>query len=227
MRTYRILIGLAALGLAGGVYHASVQADPVRGDDIADRVGDNLIVELCDGETKTTVDKNAPKTRENGEKIAADLMAQWQRKHPDANWIAEEREKHAIQEPADNKNVIGRTHGQSYGQVTERDVLNWQRETLAMAVHGSTVFHNGDAMGSTIAVSCDMCHPDAANTHPETYPKFQPQLGRVALLRDMINWCIEHPVRGVKLAPDDPKMRALEAYIMAQRKGAAMNYGAR
>jgi thiosulfate dehydrogenase len=76
-------------------------------------------------------------------------------------------------------------------------------------------------------VSCDMCHPDAANTHAETYPKFQPQLGRVALLRDMINWCIEHPVRGVKLAPDDPKMRALEAYIMAQRKGAPMNYGSR
>ena len=72
-----------------------------------------------------------------------------------------------------------------------------------------------------------MCHPDAANTHPETYPKFQPQLGRVALLRDMINWCIEHPVRGVKLEPDAPQMRALEAYIIAQRKGTAMNYGAR
>ncbi len=67
------------------------------------------------------------------------------------------------------------------------------------------VFHSGDELGSTIAVSCDMCHPDAANTHPETYPKFQPQLGRVALLRDMINWCIEHPVRGTKLAPDDPQ----------------------
>jgi len=30
-----------------------------------------------------------------------------------------------------------------------------------------------------------MCHPDAANTHPETYPKYQVQLQRVALLRDM------------------------------------------
>jgi len=189
--------------------------------------GDQIDVQLCDGVTKTTVDANAPKTHENGAKIAADLMAQWQRKHPEADWIAAEREKHTIIEPADNKNVIGRTQGQTYGQVTERDVLTWQRETLAMAVHGSTVFHSADQLGSTIAVSCDMCHPDAANTHPETYPKFQPQLGRVALLRDMINWCIEHPVRGVKLGPDDPKMRALEAYITAQRKGAAMNYGAR
>ena len=72
-----------------------------------------------------------------------------------------------------------------------------------------------------------MCHPDAANTHPETYPKYQVQLGRTVLLRDMINWCIEHPVRGKKLAEDDPKMRALEAYIYAQRKGVPLDYGRR
>jgi cytochrome c len=72
-----------------------------------------------------------------------------------------------------------------------------------------------------------MCHPDASNTHPGTYPKFQEQLGRVALLRDMINWCIEHPVRGTPLAADDAKMRALEAYIVAQRKGTALEYGKR
>jgi len=50
-------------------------------------------------------------------------------------------------------------------------------------------------------------------------------LGRVVLLRDMINWCIEHPVAGKKLDPDSAEMRALEAYIMAQRKGVEMNYG--
>ena len=89
------------------------------------------------------------------------------------------------------------------------------------------MFHSGDELGSQIAVSCDMCHPNAANTHPETYPKFQVQLGRVALLRDMINWCIERPVRDQVLAPDDPKMRALEAYIVAQRKGQELAYGKR
>lgn len=211
MDRIRTLLGLVLLGVATSLAHA----------------GDETVVELCDGQTKTTVAANAPKTRETGQKIAADLMAQWQRKHPDADWIADERAKHGIQEPADNKALIGRTQGQTYGQITAKDVLDWQRETLAMAVHGSTVFHSGEALGSQIAVSCDMCHPDAANTHPETYPKFQPQLGRVALLRDMINWCIEHPVRGTKLDPDSPNMRALEAYIMAQRKGTAMNYGAR
>ncbi|MBC8875675.1 MAG: hypothetical protein H8E44_40125 [Planctomycetes bacterium] len=76
-----------------------------------------------------------------------------------------------------------------------------------------------------MGVSCDMCHPHAANTHPETYPKFQVQLGRVALLRDMIDWCVENPVRGKHMDPDGPTMRALEAYIMAQRQGVPMNYG--
>jgi thiosulfate dehydrogenase len=41
----------------------------------------------------------------------------------------------------------------------------------------------------------------------------------------MINWCIENPVRGKPLADDDPRMKALEAYILAQRKGTALDYG--
>jgi cytochrome c len=50
-------------------------------------------------------------------------------------------------------------------------------------------------------------------------------MGRVALLRDMINWCIVNAVRGERFDPDDPKMRALEAYIYAQRIGVELSYG--
>jgi hypothetical protein len=32
-------------------------------------------------------------------------------------------------------------------------------------------------------------------------------------------------VRGKPLADDDPKMKALEAYILAQRRGVALEYG--
>src|SRR4029077_8133975 len=137
------------------------------------------------------------------------------------------RERHVLQPAADNKNMVGQIQGQTYGRVTEQDVALWKAETERVATAGSAVFHSADQLGSTISVSCDMCHPHAANTHPETYPKFQAQLGRVALLRDMINWCIEHPVRGTQLAADDPKMRALEAYIYAQRKGTPLDYGRR
>ena len=175
---------------------------------------------LCDGQTKTVVPAGTP-----GTTIAGALMSEWLRKNPNSNWEAEERERHTLQPAADNKDLVGRVNGQTYGTIGEQDVALWKTETERVATAGSAVFHSGAELGSTIGVSCDMCHPHAANTHPETYPKYQVQLGRVALLRDMINWCIEHPVRGKALDADDPKLRALEAYILAQRKGKELNYG--
>jgi thiosulfate dehydrogenase len=177
---------------------------------------------LCDGKTTVSVPQGTP-----GTSIAGALMQQWLRRNPNSNWETEERERHTLQLAADNADVIGHqgVQGQTYGTITSQDVALWKSETERMALSGSEVFHNADELGSTVGVSCDMCHPHAANTHPETYPKFQAQLGRVSLLRDMINWCIEHPVRGKPLASEDPRMRALEAYILAQRKGKALAYG--
>jgi thiosulfate dehydrogenase len=180
----------------------------------------NIEVTLCDGKTKTEISAGTP-----GTAVAGQLMAEWLRKNPNSNWEAEERERHTLQPAAGNKELVGMMQGQTYGLISEEDVALWGAETERVALAGSEVFHSADQLGSTIAVSCDMCHPHAANTHPETYPKYQVQLGRVALLRDMINWCIQHPVRGVALASDDPKMRALESYILAQRKGKALDYG--
>ena len=169
------------------------------------------------------------KAPESPEALVGAHMAQWKRRNPTRakQWIEIEKASHKIQPPADNSHLLKGEQGKShaYGNYTERDLLMWNRETEKLVVEGSRIFHNGALLGGIIGVSCDMCHPDGANTHPETYPKFQPQMGRVALLRDMINWCIQHPVRGKGFEPDDPKMRALEAYITAQRKGTELNYG--
>jgi hypothetical protein len=182
--------------------------------------GSGTEVLLCDGQTKVTV---PPGTA--GTAVASSLMTEWLRKNPNASWEAEERERHTLQPSADNSGLVGQVQGQTYGRVTEQDVSLWKNEVERVATAGSAVFHSADELGSTVAVSCDMCHPHAANTHPETYPKYQQQLGRVVLLRDMINWCIEHPVRGQPLAAEDPKLRALESYILAQRKGKSLDYG--
>ncbi len=188
----------------------------------AKAAGETVTVGSCDGENTVKVSKELA-----GQPLADALMDQWKRDHPEANWVAEEKAKHTLQPPADNSDLLkdGQGKGHTYGNYTARDLVTWARETEKFAAEGSRIFHSGDELGSTVGVSCDMCHPHAANTHPETYPKFQPQLGRVALLRDMIDWCIENPVRGEHLDPNGPTMRALEAYIMAQRKGVAMNYG--
>jgi thiosulfate dehydrogenase len=77
----------------------------------------------------------------------------------------------------------------------------------------------------TNGVACGQCHPNAANTHPETYPKFQKQLGRVVAFREMINWCIMNPLEGETLALDDRQMIALEAYATYERRGVALEPG--
>jgi len=211
-----IALGVALLGVRDAAVATDTTAAP-----------GSIEVKLCDGRTTVQVAQNGPPTRAQGQQIADELMAKWKANNPDTDWIADEEKRHALVPPADNSDLVGHAQGQTYGRISKEDVLVWQRETLAMVARGSQVFHSGDELGSTVGVSCDMCHPNAANTHPETYPKYQVQLGRTVLLRDMINWCIQHPVRGQKLAEDDPRMRALEAYILSARKGTPLNYGRR
>jgi len=224
-----LLAGLVAVSLTAVGSAAPEEDKPAGGKKAASKKGEGkkaarpaapVEVLLCDGQTKVTVTPGTSPTA-----ISGSLMAEWLRKNPNANWEAEERERHTLQTSADNSGLVGQVNGQTYGRITAQDVAMWKIETERVAAAGSAVFHDADQLGSSIAVSCDMCHPHAANTHPETYPKFQAQLGRVALLRDMINWCIEHPVRGKALSSEDPKMRALEAYILAQRKGKVLEYG--
>lgn len=108
-------------------------------------------------------------------------------------------------------------------EFSEEDLARWQQEYMAVVKKGERLFHGG--LSSDNTVSCDQCHPNAANTHPETYPKFQQQLGRVAELWEMINWCIENPLESAPLAADDPRMTALQAYIAEERRGAVLEPG--
>ena len=111
----------------------------------------------------------------------------------------------------------------SFGEPTQREQQIWKAELDKLVAEGNRLFHS-DELGSN-GVACAMCHPNASNTHPETYPKFQTQLKKVALLRDMLNWCILNPLEGKELAHDDARMKALEAYILAQRRGKALDAG--
>ncbi len=111
----------------------------------------------------------------------------------------------------------------SFGDPTPRELQIWKAELDKVVKEGDRLFHS-DELG-TNGVACAMCHPHASNTHPETYPKFQAQLKKVALLRDMVNWCIENPLEGKPLPHDDARMEALEAYILAQRAGKALEAG--
>jgi thiosulfate dehydrogenase len=108
-------------------------------------------------------------------------------------------------------------------EFTDEDVARWQVEYMSVVDEGRTLWGSPDL--GTNGVACGQCHPNATNTHPETYPKFQQQIGKVVELRDMINWCIQNPLEGETLLLDDPRMIALEAYIAWERRGVPLAPG--
>jgi len=108
-------------------------------------------------------------------------------------------------------------------EFTKQDEERYLKEYMSVVQAGRALWT--DPKLGTNGVACAQCHPNAANTHPETYPKFQKQLGRVITLREMINWCLQQPLEGQALKLDDPKMVALEAYIAYERRGVPLAPG--
>jgi len=225
-------IGILAAIISLPIALRAQQQMPVHQAPVATNGG--TVVMLCDGKTSVEVKNLKPgqATEAQGRAVANELMAKWQQQHPGEHWDMAQASENSTQQNAASPPEMekqtphgGQQQGDTYASFTPRDYKIWQTETQKFVDEGKRIFHDWKALGGTIGVSCDMCHPDGSNTHPETYPKYQVQLQRVALLRDMIDWCIENPVKGKTLDPNDPKLRALEAYIYAQRKGVPLDYG--
>jgi thiosulfate dehydrogenase len=108
-------------------------------------------------------------------------------------------------------------------EFTDAETERWLEQFEMVAAEGRRLWTSPEI--GTNGVVCAQCHPNAANTHPETYPKFQKQLGRVSQLWEMINWCIRNPLEGEDLAADDPRMIALQAYVYKERRGVALRPG--
>jgi len=108
-------------------------------------------------------------------------------------------------------------------EFTKADLDRWQAEFQQVVADGRALWTNG-ALG-TNGVACGQCHPNAANTHPETYPKFQKQLGKVAQLWEMVNWCLRNPLQGQPLGAEDPRMTAILSYVAFERRGVTLAPG--
>lgn len=221
---YFVVVALAAAGIAGSL-HMRLWAQEKKSS------ADSVSVTLCDGKTEMTVPGLKPGEkldRSRAQAVAKQFLAEWRLKNPSSPWLLAQNTAPKPPAPVPQKQAALPAAGKQsevYSRFSERDKLVWKLETDKFIAEGKRIFHNADAFGGTIGVSCDMCHPNASNTHPETYPKYQVQLQRVALLRDMINWCIQNPTKGKPLADDDPRLRAMEAYILAQRSGKPIEPG--
>jgi thiosulfate dehydrogenase len=119
--------------------------------------------------------------------------------------------------------ALGASSVASADEFTQEDLARWQEQFDGVVKEGRALWTN--ATLSKNGVVCGQCHPNAANTHPETYPKFQKQLGKVANFWEMVNWCIRNPLEGEQLAADDPKMIALVTYATWERRGVKLEPG--
>jgi len=108
-------------------------------------------------------------------------------------------------------------------EFTKQDLKLWQDEYMVAVKKGREVFT--DPKLGTNGVVCAQCHPNGSNTHPETYPKFQKQLGKVTQMWEMVNWCIRNPLEGKDLAADDPRMSAILTYMTHERRGKKLTPG--
>jgi thiosulfate dehydrogenase len=82
---------------------------------------------------------------------------------------------------------------------TPAELAKMQEAQNAMVKRGHELWHGARADMSNNGLACANCHPDAAATNPQTFPKFMPMFNRVVAYRDMVNWCIETPQGGKAL----------------------------
>jgi thiosulfate dehydrogenase len=108
---------------------------------------------------------------------------------------------------------------------TKAELADQEKELLAVVDHGRDLWHGSKPSMSSNGLACGNCHPDAAASNPQTFPKFQADLGRVIPIRDMINWCIQVPQQGTALDVNGPDMVAMEAYATYMYRGIKIEPG--
>ena len=111
----------------------------------------------------------------------------------------------------------------SADEFTKQDLARCEQQFQGVVKEGRALWTSAEL--GTNGVACAQCHPNAANTHPETYPKFQKQLGKVTSMWEMVNWCIRNPLEGKDLTADDPRMIAMLAYVTYERRGVKLEPG--
>jgi cytochrome c len=121
---------------------------------------------------------------------------------------------------------VQRKDAQSGEILDQKAVAKAARELQEMIALGDKLWHSRDLPMSGNGQACNMCHADGAVTHPETFPKYKPQLGHLATVQEMMGWCIAIPNQGKPFPLGSKEMNALEAYMNWNNRGQVMEIGA-
>ena len=100
---------------------------------------------------------------------------------------------------------------------------------MEAVAYGDKLWHTGESGGpsnlSTNGLGCANCHPDASATQPQSWPKYQTNLGKVGTMREMFNWCMQVVQQGKGFPLDSKEMIAMEAYATYMNRGAPLQPG--
>jgi thiosulfate dehydrogenase len=106
------------------------------------------------------------------------------------------------------------------------DELKARQDALTASVkRGYDLWYGARADMANNGLACANCHPDAAATNPQTFPKFLPMFNKVVTYRTMVNWCIQNPQGGKLMDVNSDDMTALEAYSFYLHRGVKVDTG--
>jgi thiosulfate dehydrogenase len=104
--------------------------------------------------------------------------------------------------------------------------LKMMNDKLTASVQrGYDLWYGARADMSNNGLACANCHPDAAATNPQTFPKYMPMFNKVVPYREMVNWCIANPQGGKALDVSSEDLVALEAYSFYLHNGVKIETG--
>jgi thiosulfate dehydrogenase len=108
---------------------------------------------------------------------------------------------------------------------TEEQLKEQEAALLKKVDKGYHLWHGSNPSMTTNGLACGNCHPDAAASNPQTFPKYLPMFGEVVPFREMVNWCIANPQLGEKLDVHGDDMTAMEAYAFYLHRGEPIQPG--
>lgn len=108
---------------------------------------------------------------------------------------------------------------------TKAELADQEAKLLALVDKGRDLWHGTKPEMANNGLACGNCHPDAAASNPQTFPKFIPAFNKVVPFREMVNWCILNPQGGKALDVNGEDMTAMEAYAFSLHRGERIEPG--
>jgi thiosulfate dehydrogenase len=102
---------------------------------------------------------------------------------------------------------------------TKQELEQQNVARLKLVEQGYNIWHGSNPTMQSNGLACGNCHPDAAASNPQTFPKWNSSMNRVVTWQQMSNWCIQNPQAGKALNVDGEEMLAIMAYAFEMHRG--------